>query len=177
MTLTIPKKWRTAQDFATASDSEIEEFVANCLKEEVTIVLPTPLIMKTFRAFFQMFHCQKCGECCLGVGEASDEGISLMPEEVVRLADIMLLSKRKFKDRFTFIKEGRRLLKYPCPLYSSNSHLCTIYERRPIVCRAYPLNNPHLVQGLHPVVNGAHLMAIEPHCHEGRRVACLLIKA
>lgn len=171
----VPERWRNI-DFTSATDSDIEELVEDIYKYKVNINLTIPLLPETVRAFFEIFHCQRCGDCCLGVDETPDNGIILEADEVERLSGIRLLSKKKFKEEFTFTKGGRRLLRYPCPFYDPNSHSCTIYQIRPFVCQLYPLNNPMKPKGLHRSIDGTYIIAVNSLCVEGRRVACHILK-
>lgn len=110
-------------------------------------------------------------DCCWGKGQTDKDGIRILPEEIERLASIMMVSKRQFKDRWTFIGYGseypnqcsRRLMRYPCPFYDTHLHSCTIYTVRPLVCCAYPLGSEEEV-------------AVSSACPEARRLATLILK-
>ena len=167
----LPEKWRSV-DFTSISDSEIEELVEDIYKANASINLSIPLLPETIAEFFKTFLCRRCGTCCVGGGD----GIFLSPDDIERLSTAMQLSKRRFKDRFTFINHGRRLLPYPCPFYDSESHLCTVYQARPSVCRLFPLNNPIIEKGLYSSADGVRMLTVSTCCPEGRRIACQFIK-
>ena len=170
----IPERWRGIPK-ASTTDTDIEDFIQYAYSKGKSLHLGIPYCKESHRLFFGLFHCQRCGDCCLGVGASPEEGISLSPEEVQQLASMMLLSKHKFKDRFTFTTgDGRRLLKYPCPFYQLNS--CTIYQSRPYVCRTYPINNPIKLKGISPVVDEVYSININLFCPESRRVTYEVLK-
>lgn len=165
----IPERWRS-KDLVSISDSEIEAMIDEIYKANWSINLPVPFISETVAGFFQMFNCLRCGECCIGGGE----GVFLNPDDVDRLSMAMRISKRQFKDKFTFVTEGKRFLPFPCPFYDSNSHLCTVYQSRPGVCRRFPLfPSP---KRLYRSSNGAPMMMISARCPEGRKIAYYLLK-
>ena len=160
---------------ASTTDTDIEDFIQYCYSNKSNLNLGLPISKESFRLFFGLFRCQRCGNCCLGVDASPQDGIILSLEEVQQLSITILLSKHKFKDRFTFLtKDGRRLLKYPCPFYQLNS--CTIYQSRPLVCRAYPINNPIKLNGISPVIDGVYSININLSCPESRRVASQVLK-
>lgn len=174
----IPERWRNV-DVTSMSDSEIEETVEGIYKTNLSIRLPIPFLPETVAEFFKMFHCQQCGECCLG-----QEGVFLLPWDVERLSTAMQMSKRQFKDKFTFVREGRRFLRGPCPFYDSNSHSCIVYQSRPRVCRLFPLfqlvtfqyNDVIVPKRFYSSTNGVSTMGISTQCPVARRIVCQFMK-
>ena len=84
------------------------------------------------------FICQMCGECC------GSENVYLSPTDIDRwVADntifrvMHLLDLEETEDRIRIIlrkdDDGK------CSLYHRDNKKCTIYESRPIQCRAFPL--------------------------------------
>ena len=158
------------------SDSEIEEMAEDIYRAKGSINLPVPFSPDTVAEFFKVFHCHRCGECCVGDG---GDGISLYPDDVERLSTAMHMSKRQFKDKFTFVTEGKRLLPFPCPFYDSNSLSCTVHQLRPRVCRLFPFlpsNKPIMAERPYPSTNGAYMVTINARCPAGRSIACQFVK-
>lgn len=170
----ILERWRSV-DLSSISDSEIEELVGDMYKANRSINLFIPFLTETVAEFFKTFHCHRCGECCVGGGE----GVFLLPDDVQRLSTAMQMSKRQFKDKFTFVTGGKRLLPFPCPFYDSNSRSCIVYQLRPDVCRLFPLfpcNKPILAKRFYPLTNGACAMSVSARCPVGRSIACQFLK-
>jgi len=96
-----------------------------------------------------MYHweCSKCGLCCAeSISNTSlcKFGITLLPHEV------KLFPKRYIKPAYGIGKKGRSrprpvvIIAYqnisePCCHYDEKTRLCRIYEKRPTVCREFPL--------------------------------------
>ncbi len=115
--------------------------------------LKESMTMENVRYYLGKFKCQRCKDsCCTKV----TAGIILKPEEVESLAGLKGLSKKQFKERYTFTKDGNRFMVAPCPFYEEGID-CTIHSHRPQVCRQYPFNRSH---------NGC--ITINPNCPAGR---------
>ncbi|MHA1144467.1 MAG: YkgJ family cysteine cluster protein [Candidatus Helarchaeota archaeon] len=100
-----------------------------------------------------VFTCQRCGNCCRhpNTKDASQRYIPIYLDEIEALQDIA-----RERDVALDLKEdvmypdylNKRLiiisyaLKFSdcCPFYDKNMKGCTIYENRPLTCRAYPVS-------------------------------------
>lgn len=115
------------------------------------------------RFFDKSCKCQRCGKCCKGeIFPADQQGIIIFPQELERLVIESGLSKKKFKERFTYTKDGQRFLRLPCIFYKEGS-VCSIYRYRPLACREFPLNQ---------VVpkNGKKWMTVNMDCPAGKEL-------
>lgn len=108
--------------------------------------------------FDSLLKCQRCGKCCNAT--LFDTGVLLFPFEIERLAIKSNLSKRQFKERFTYTENGRRFLKLPCPFYQDG---CSVYSVRPVACREFPLNQ------IVPK-NGKMWMTVNMDCPAGKEL-------
>lgn len=91
--------------------------------------------------FLNELKCQRCEHpCCIRI--SPDDGIALLPYESSQMADAMGISHRQFKDRYTFLKDGKRFMFAPCPFYDKESKTCisAIRKARPQVCRQFPFS-------------------------------------
>lgn len=113
---------------------------------------------QNYLRFDREFKCQRCASCCQGI--IFSDGCLLFPDEVERLAIEARLSKRQFKDRHTYAKDGKRFLKLPCLFYKDG---CSIYSVRPRVCHEFPLNQ--LVRK-----NGKFEMTVNMDCPGGKEL-------
>jgi len=159
-----------------ATDQAIWDAIEDIRKKGKTINLFIPDTPDNVRMFFKEFECQRCGHCCQGLDLPLEDGISISKEEIISLSYILNISKRQLKDKYTFTKDGRRLIKYPCPFYKIESRLCTIYPHRPIVCRSYPINHTVIATNLDKYLDGKPLLAACSNCPESRRMAFELHK-
>jgi Fe-S-cluster containining protein len=97
------------------------------------------------------FQCLKCGKCC-NPGQVDPETSHFIPiylnevDEILRLAEERNLAILLEPDLMYFDELNNRLIIVTyalnlenggCPFYSSESD-CTIYDQRPITCKAYP---------------------------------------
>lgn len=89
--------------------------------------------------FLNEFKCQRCEKSCCQRLDSHD-GIILRNGETNLLAYNLRISHRQFKDRYTFLKDSKRFLVAPCPLYSEDIKGCSIHQFRPQVCRQFPFN-------------------------------------
>lgn len=164
----VPERWR-GTTFENVTDVDIEEMVEEISSKGNNISLGAPYLLETVRSFLQAFRCRRCGVCCEGKDAVG--GIALLREEVEVLAELAGVSKRKFKDTHTYIRDGERKMRYPCSFYSVETHSCSIYQRRPSVCRLYPLAPPYWDQ-----VSKIKTMQIDPSCPEAKAIAIQLGK-
>ena len=73
--------------------------------------------------------CQGCGKCCRRLNDRVwDRGVVLSREEAASLKKFCSVKK----------KNGKYLLKYPCPLLKDNNK-CRHYIHRPSACRFFPM--------------------------------------
>lgn len=112
--------------------------------------------------FLNEFKCQRCDKpCCIRIEPG--EGIALLPYESKQLAKALGISHHKFKETYTFTREGRRFLFSPCPFYDEKTKTCIpeIRKDRPQVCKQFPFSR--FIQ-----VNGKRMMTVNVDCPGGR---------
>lgn len=109
--------------------------------------------------FDKLLKCKRCGACCSAV--LFKTGVLLFPQEVERLSIRAGVSKRQFKDKYSYTEDGRRFLKLPCPFYKDGE--CSVYSVRPLVCREFPLNQ------IVPK-NGRMWMTVNMDCPAGKEL-------
>jgi len=80
-----------------------------------------------------VFNCKRCGHCCTELG-----GVTVLPEDVDRIAIYLDTSRKKVKEQYTYTERNMVFLSQPCPFYEKDKG-CTIYIARPKVCHLYPL--------------------------------------
>jgi len=91
-------------------------------------------IEKAIRDFRDSFQCQKCGKCC-----QEGVGVALWAHEFKRLKTLIPNIYKHIK----ILNENWYALKLPCVFYDQLKKECSIYDKRPIACRLYPLGvNP-----------------------------------
>lgn len=83
------------------------------------------------------FTCTGCGECCTGPSGS----VYVSQPDVTRLSEALGLAEEAFLDRYTRSQDGRRVLtdkpdSSDCVFLSGTA--CSVYDARPIQCRAYP---------------------------------------
>lgn len=91
--------------------------------------------------------CSQCGNCCKDFGNGKERGLPLLPPEFRKFKETadergirlphtkkILFSDKKTKKNLVF---EYRVLTEPCIFYDEEKG-CTIYDERPLVCRAYP---------------------------------------
>jgi len=93
------------------------------------------------------FECLKCGECCrnlhIKVEKIGTVGLFLLPNErglfpaetVIPLYGAGLKGKSRPRPEVIF---AYQILQSICP-HLTEENLCDVYDRRPIACRAFPL--------------------------------------
>lgn len=98
-------------------------------------ILNCPANKPNVDALMREFECQHCKpSCCTLVG-----GIALHAEEVPVMAQLMGVSKKQFKEHFTYVENKKRHMIAPCPFYDEEKR-CTIHDKRPKMCREFPIN-------------------------------------
>jgi len=80
----------------------------------------------------EFFECKRCARCCRGIP------VNLTDEEVATLCKHLRITAEEFDSRFIDHRALALYIKSPCPFLDGNR--CTVYERRPLVCRLYPFN-------------------------------------
>jgi len=161
--------------FLTATDEQIEERINSSeVVGKGNINLYHPMTQSNTQRFWEDFHCDRCGGCCLGELFPLESGLVLTTIESKRLAGIKKIPVEEFEDRFTVMLNGRLVMKYPCSFYDRG---CSIYQDRPLVCRLYPINLPIKAVSSHPQIEGTYLMTVDSFCLEARKVAIKWLKA
>lgn len=91
------------------------------------------------------FTCNQCSRCC---GDTEDEvrHILLLKNDAECISKETLLVTNKFAEKVTgsepYIYEMRKTEKGKCFFLKNN--LCTIYKKRPLICRFYPFQLKNL---------------------------------
>lgn len=91
---------------------------------------------------WKRIDCTTCGNCCRVVAPTLSE------EEVAQLAGHLGMNHAEFEAKYLQRTESGDDNPYimrdrPCPFFKDNR--CSVYERRPMDCRAYPyLDKPNL---------------------------------
>lgn len=95
------------------------------------------IIQHQYNMFYRQFKCLECGRCC--TQSPSVGGILLQPGDIERLSQKLGLSKRKFKDTYTYVGDDqKRRIRYPCPFHTKERG-CTVYLYRTKMCHDYPV--------------------------------------
>lgn len=93
--------------------------------------------------------CTQCGNCCR------------MLDVYLTEADADRLESRDHIVSAEAVEEWGRFAQKPCPYF--DGRLCTVYERRPESCRAYPVFTPDFRWTLAETIEGAALCPIIYH--------------
>ncbi|HPD81957.1 MAG TPA: YkgJ family cysteine cluster protein [Candidatus Pacearchaeota archaeon] len=101
----------------------------------------------------EKFQCRKCGDCCRFFGE-TDNWLPLFEWEKDKMKELAEQKKISFEAKpieLIFDKKSNLAffinygLKGPCPFLINNK--CSIYEDRPLICKAFPMGkNPYFVE-------------------------------
>ena len=159
-----------------ASDQDIWNAIEEIRQKGRTINLFLPDTPHNAKIFWQEFKCQRCGSCCQGLDQIILDGITISPEETLSLSNLLNITRHQFKDKYTVTRDGKRLIKYPCPFYHLESKSCTIYEHRPLVCHTYPINIVAVEQNLDKNLDGRPLLTASSTCRESCRAAFEILK-
>lgn len=91
------------------------------------------------------FKCQKCGKCCRKTLQTIKlpNGETIITGPQIQLTEVPLFEAQALAPQLAGGKK-RRILTYQiatdgCPHLKGND--CSIYEKRPLVCRAYPVQD------------------------------------
>ncbi len=84
-----------------------------------------------------IFKCENCGYCC-----KNENPIIICQQDIKKIAKYLDISYKKVRINYVRSEGGKLFIKSskPCIFYD-NDKKCTIYEARPLVCRAYPYLN------------------------------------
>jgi hypothetical protein len=82
-----------------------------------------------------VFHCQQCGDCCVGQG-----GIFVRPDEVDAMAALLALPVAEFSRRFVEASPmGPRLtVADGVCVFLIPGGLCRVHPVKPFICRQWP---------------------------------------
>ena len=82
-----------------------------------------------------VFHCQQCGDCCVGRG-----GILVRPDEVKAMAALLALSEAEFCRRFVEDSAlGPRLaVADGVCVFLMPGGICRVHAVKPFICRQWP---------------------------------------
>ena len=84
-----------------------------------------------------IFNCKNCGNCC-----KIEESIAICREDIKRIATYLSMSYKNVMARYVRLEGDKYFIKIskPCVFYD-NDKKCTIYDARPLICRAHPYMN------------------------------------
>lgn len=91
-----------------------------------------------FKAADEIIECQRCGACC-----SNFTGLFIRKAEIRVIAKRLKISVKKFKRRYNPTHKATHLWRLrgdPCHFLKGKNQ-CTIYEVRPLTCRAFPFAN------------------------------------
>jgi Fe-S-cluster containining protein len=86
------------------------------------------------------FECIKCGKCCshlIGFRDDVRFGMYLSPEEVKLFPSEMVIPLFRHKKKII----AYQLKEDHCPHLTADN-LCEIYDKRPLLCRTFPMVSP-----------------------------------
>jgi Fe-S-cluster containining protein len=112
------------------------------LREEMEFVSSLSNDIKSMAVMSCLFKCQQCGKCCNDI-----DGVSVDKEDIKRISNElghginwfmknMIEDVKHPDDGVYFLKDTK--LKRRCIFYDNG---CTIYSKRPKICRCYPCFN------------------------------------
>ena len=149
-----PIRWDVSEeDFLQALNGMWMEAVAH----EAVIPTPGPLNNAGIALVQKALHCEKCDSQCCKRDTSSAEnhegaGIHLNESEY---HDIIAAYGREGTTK----NQLGRCLTYPCRFLTDKG--CSIYERRPVVCRLYPVEEG-------PRVGGWPVMGLNSSCPQAQ---------
>lgn len=138
----------------------IEKHVKNCIERDLILTLPVSIDSENDFVFkltmvHQMIDCKNCTAQCCKTGES----IVLSPNDVVELVKLGKINSIRYPEK------GEPYLEPPCEMLKDD--LCSIYEKRPIICRLYP----YQMGGGFNDVNSA--ISLDSKCPEAVRITKL----
>jgi Fe-S-cluster containining protein len=99
------------------------------------------LKVKRFDLALEVFKCKKCGNCCKDLFDfrrGEKRGLTLTTQEAALFSDKEIAPLAAFGFDSPNIIFLYQLSVKDCPHINIENH-CTIYEKRPLICRAFPL--------------------------------------
>lgn len=86
------------------------------------------------KELFDKIDCKTCSNCCKVISPA------LYDDDIQRISSYLGISDEEFKREYLKESQGNLVFKSnPCRFFSEEG--CTIYEKRPLVCREYPFTH------------------------------------
>lgn len=176
----IPEKWRDIS-LDNITDAQAHDLVNEVAAMGVKLRVQIPLLPETATAFLRRLRCDHCGACCRGDFETTRKGgVALLPNEVAHLAQMMRQTQKSFRKKFCHrsCQDDVKVvsLRYPCPFWSAQSH-CTIYDRRPLICRFYPLQEGPVLADTGSLLDGVELIHADSSCPAARELVVEIIMA
>jgi len=144
----------------TEFDTFIEGMINECRQRGKTVSLPIEIdsgwkFIGNLTALLAQVNCDGCDALCCR-GKRSSNGVTILTPEYELLAE-----------KYGRIQGEKAYLDWtinlPCPYLVNNR--CSIYPDRPLVCIIYPFQPGGMD------ANGHQVMALDPGCPEGRRIA------
>ena len=139
---------------------QIRRFIQEALERNDVIPVPLDAGLPAMVALLSQVNCEGCLAPCCKPGSNGRKSL--------RHHDVLELGENEFQrlhHHWDSRKVARRpmFVEVPLPCPFLRDHRCTIYETRPLVCKAYPLDSGWC--------NGRPIMALQSSCPEGRRIA------
>ena len=123
------------KDLNEMSEAEIRAGLEELARDNQDAFFPVDG-REALRAFQAVFRCQRCDICCLREMATQDKGIGVQAHEIGYLAKAKGLTPPQFLSTYCRLTPDGHVMQYPCPFYQQG---CTIYKRRPFVCRVFPV--------------------------------------
>jgi Fe-S-cluster containining protein len=117
--------------------AELDRMMAYLRDNDMVASIPMKPTKQGVDAFFAIFKCQQCGACCHKMPDSCTYQYVFF--SIPEYHNIKHLLTRADKKKFIPAKGGFNQA-YPCTFYNENQKQCGVYERRPLVCRMYPLS-------------------------------------
>jgi Fe-S-cluster containining protein len=105
-------------------------------KVRVSPLIATRSSLETLQA---RFSCRRCGWCC-----TKFVGLILTKNDMLRLG----VPEAEWATKFT-VMDKCYVLTQPCRYFDDAQHACQVYEKRPDICRDFPVHNIKCADGLH----------------------------
>jgi Fe-S-cluster containining protein len=102
-------------------------------------VSPLVATKATLEALQAKFACRRCGWCC-----TKFFGLILTEEDMRRLG----VPEEEWDTQFELMDKCY-VLREPCRYYDRATEGCSVYEKRPDICRDFPVHNIKCADGRH----------------------------
>jgi len=165
------------------TDEQLEAAIDEANQEGYSVNLNIPATREVIGWFFEKaFKCKRCGRCCRGDFHGArevqlKEGIPILDEEIIRIANLLKVRPRKIKRLCKRNSRGGLSLPYPCPFYRDvPKPNCSVYSVRPLTCWFYPLYSVVAYEGLSKKLNGKPLLSIDAECPQAKEIALQIFK-